>query len=221
MKIRRSCMRDPVRDAIVSRILDGSYAPGTRLKELELAREFNVSQAPVREALRELAALGLVATEHYRGTRVRALDLVELREAYVLRLVIEQAAARAAVPASAEDLHALSAELSPMSATAQAHVIDGYMESVLRFHRKIVEMSANRLFLEVWESMAWNVRARVMARRIGLLCTHTQTRERIAQALADGDGDHAARLLGEITANLLRRLDQAIASSRQEGHSSD
>src|SRR5262249_42290470 len=85
--IQRSCMRDEIRDAIAARILDATYAPGTRLKELALAKEFNVSQAPVREALRELAMLHLVETEHYRGTRVRSLDLPELAEAYELRFL--------------------------------------------------------------------------------------------------------------------------------------
>ena len=81
MSVGRACMRHHIRDAIVSRILEGVYSPGTRLKELALAREFNVSQAPVREALRELEALHLVQTEHYRGTRVRSIDLAELAEA--------------------------------------------------------------------------------------------------------------------------------------------
>src|SRR5258708_38009376 len=98
MSIHRSCMRDPIRDAIVPRILGGIYPPGKRLKELSLAREFNVSQAPVREALRELQPLHLVQTEHYRGTRVRSIDLGELRQAYELRELIEQAAVRRAIP---------------------------------------------------------------------------------------------------------------------------
>ncbi|MGH8455909.1 MAG: GntR family transcriptional regulator [Stenotrophobium sp.] len=207
MKTARTSMREPVRDAIVSRILDGAYPPGARLKELALAREFKVSQAPVREALRELAALGLVETAHYRGTRVRSLDLVELREAYELRMLLETASARAAVPARAEDLRALREELNVMA--AHDHT-DGYMSSVLRFHRRIVEMSGNRLYLETWESLAWSVRARIMARRIGLVCTYTHLRVQIVEALAAGDGERAAGLLREITENLLRRLDHEI-----------
>jgi len=52
--LKRTCMRDRIRDVLVSRILDGTYPAGMQLKELTLAREFNVSQAPIREALREL-----------------------------------------------------------------------------------------------------------------------------------------------------------------------
>jgi len=55
MTIRHSCMRNKIRDVIVERILDGTYPAGMRLKELVLAAEFDVSQTPLREALRELA----------------------------------------------------------------------------------------------------------------------------------------------------------------------
>jgi DNA-binding GntR family transcriptional regulator len=61
--LKRTCMRDRIRDVLVARILDGTYAAGTQLKELILAREFNVSQAPIREALRELEGAGLVVSE--------------------------------------------------------------------------------------------------------------------------------------------------------------
>jgi len=54
--LKRTCMRDRIRDVLVARILDGTYAAGTQLKELSLAREFNVSQTPIREALRETPA---------------------------------------------------------------------------------------------------------------------------------------------------------------------
>ena len=111
MGIHRTCMRDHIRNAIVSRILDGSTPAGTRLKEMTLAREFNVSQAPVREALRELEAVGLLESERYRGTRVRNIDMDELREAYELRAAIEEAAARLAVPCAKVDLDKLEGDL--------------------------------------------------------------------------------------------------------------
>ena len=66
-------MRDRIRDVLVARILDGTYPAGMQLKELTLAREFNVSQAPIREALRELEGSGLVTiralSRHARAWR--------------------------------------------------------------------------------------------------------------------------------------------------------
>lgn len=211
MSVERGCMRHRIRDAIVSRILDGTYPPGARLKELALASEFNTSQAPVREALRELEALHLVQTEHYRGTRVRAIDVDELRQAYELRLLIEQAAVRRAPPCSPESLQALEAETTTMQRTTAPADNDEHMAAVLRFHRMLVEMSHNALFLRAWESMAWDVRVRVAIRRIGLSSVsvrkeYIQRRKKIVKALRDGDGDGAAALVEEITGKLLQRL---------------
>ncbi len=73
--------------------------PGERLKEMALAREFEVSQAPVREAFRELETLGLLVSEHYRGTRVRGVSSQEIHDAYQLRGYLEEIAAQLIPPA--------------------------------------------------------------------------------------------------------------------------
>src|ERR1700753_3371154 len=96
--LKRTCMRDRIRDVLVSRILDGTYAAGTQLKELNLAREFNVSQTPIREALRELEGSGLVTSERFRGTRVRGADSAEMRESYELRTMLEVRSVKLAAP---------------------------------------------------------------------------------------------------------------------------
>ena len=57
---KRSTMRREIRAYIQRRIADGTFRPGDRIVETQLAKEMNVSQAPVREALLELAAMGLV-----------------------------------------------------------------------------------------------------------------------------------------------------------------
>jgi len=202
-------MRDEIRDAIAARILDATYPAGTRLKELALAREFNVSQAPVREALRELAALHLVETEHYRGTRVRSLDLPELAEAYELRFLIEEAAVRRGVRASAADLDRLEDEIHTMERLARQKDFDAYLDAAMRFHRQLVAISGNRLFLRAWESMAWDIRVRVAVKTLGLAgrySTHSAQRRRIVRALRANDHKAAAQALRAIAAVVTRRL---------------
>lgn len=210
MKLHRTCMRDPIRDALVSRILDGVYPEGTHLKELALAREFNVSQAPVREALRELEALGLVVTERYRGTRVRQLDLAELREAYELRRLLETASVKTTALFSEEDLTELSLYVSRIETLLPAggDCMDELMNDVLRFHRKLVEMSGNRLFLKAWESMAWGVRSRIMAKQIGVVSGLNELRADVISALRNGQRELAAQCLNQITDRLLQGLDE-------------
>lgn len=74
-----------LRDAL----MDGTLAAGTRLVQSELAAQLEVSITPVREALRDLAAEGLVTITPNRGTLVKALDVDEVREIYELRCTLE------------------------------------------------------------------------------------------------------------------------------------
>src|SRR6478736_1666805 len=74
-----------VRDHIAARIVDGTYAPGQRLTELEIARSLGTSQTPAREALRDLAGMGFVESEPNKGCRVRELDSEDLRQAHPVR----------------------------------------------------------------------------------------------------------------------------------------
>ncbi|WP_051747950.1 GntR family transcriptional regulator [Nevskia soli] len=206
MGIHRTCMRDHIRNAIVSRILDGSTPAGTRLKEMTLAREFNVSQAPVREALRELEAVGLLESERYRGTRVRNIDMDELREAYELRAAIEESAARLAVPCAKADLDKLEGDLKLIHRAHREHDSDAFMDGAVNFHRHIVQMSGNKLYLRAWENMAWDIRARIAVQRIGLIGVFAEERRAIIAALRSGDGEKAGQLLRQILGELLTRL---------------
>ena len=83
--LERESMSDRIRNAILRRIADGTYLPGHRLVELQLAKEFGTSQGPVREALRELETLQVVETKRYCGSSVREVPLKERQEAYEVR----------------------------------------------------------------------------------------------------------------------------------------
>ncbi|HUK00918.1 MAG TPA: GntR family transcriptional regulator [Steroidobacteraceae bacterium] len=164
--VKRTCMRDQIRDRLIARILDGTYPAGTQLKELTLAREFNVSQAPIREALRELEGSGLVRSERYRGTRVLGADPGEMRESYELRTMLEVRSVELAVPCSPEIMADLSRCVATMSSAANAEDSERYIDAALQFHRGLVRASGNRTFLNVWDSLHWDVRGRVALRRI-------------------------------------------------------
>jgi DNA-binding GntR family transcriptional regulator len=163
--IKRTCMRDRIRDVLVARILDGTYPAGMQLKELTLAREFNVSQAPIREALRELEGSGLVTSERYRGTHVRGADLDEMRESYELRATLEVRAVELGVPYDAAVLEYLETQLQEMISTSQRDS-ELYIDAALRFHRRLIEASGNRVFVTVWDSLHFDVRGRIVLRRI-------------------------------------------------------
>lgn len=164
--LKRVCMRDRIRDVLVTRIIDGTYPPGLQLKELTLAREFNVSQAPIREALRELEGTGLVTSERYRGTRVRGADSVEMRESYELRLMMEIRAIERSLPLTPAMIEKLQACLTGMVDCSARGEAEQYIEWALRFHRGLVEVGGNGTFLKLWDSLHWDVRGRIALRRL-------------------------------------------------------
>src|SRR3954469_5532072 len=110
--VARQMLKDQIREVLLERILDGTYAPGERIVETQVASEFSVSQGPVREALRELETLGMVVSEPYRGARVREVTPAELAEVYPVRALIEGYAAQEAAKAMEGDVGALETELA-------------------------------------------------------------------------------------------------------------
>ena len=210
--IKRTCMRDRIRDVLVARILDGHYPAGTQLKELALAREFNVSQAPIREALRELEGSGLVTSERYRGTRVRGADLGEMRESYELRATIEARAVELAIPCDPATVTRMDECLAAMHAAVARDAIETYIDEALRLHRILIEASGNRVFVTVWDSLHFEVRGRIVLRRMAergssyapLLQLHVELLERIRA----GDAATAASLLRRIFTRVASVLDR-------------
>ena len=88
---------DEIRHRLEELIVAGSVPPGAVLRQDELARRFEVSRTPIREALRQLAAVGLVSFTPNRGVRVLALDRNDWAETYRARAALEGAAAEVAV----------------------------------------------------------------------------------------------------------------------------
>jgi DNA-binding GntR family transcriptional regulator len=104
----QSTKADDIALAIEEAIVSGDIEPGTVLRQEHLSEQYAVSRTPIREALRRLAALGLVTFEPNRGVRVRLLSRDELREAFLVRAELESLATELAVPRmTREDLAAL------------------------------------------------------------------------------------------------------------------
>src|SRR4051812_34630055 len=84
-----STKADDIALVIEEAIVSGELQPGTVLRQEQLSEQFNVSRTPIREALRRLAALGLVSFVPNRGVRVRTLSREELEEAFMVRAELE------------------------------------------------------------------------------------------------------------------------------------
>jgi len=152
--LARSVLADQVRERLLERILSGRYPPDARIVETQVARELGTSQAPVREALRGLEALGVVEIAPFRGARVRRPTDRELLEAYAVRSALETLAARLAVPRLTEDdVTRLDAAADAMQAAARRRDTHGVAEADARFHEAIVELAGNGTLLKLWRSL--------------------------------------------------------------------
>jgi DNA-binding GntR family transcriptional regulator len=167
--IGRVVLREQVKEAILERILTGVYAPGERLVETRIAEEFGVSQAPVREALRDLELLRFVESEAFRGARVRGVSPEELLEIYPVRAALEEVAAQAAATRlTADGLDALEREVAAMAESAAQGDLHTQAEHDAAFHRIIVEASGNAILLDVWRSLRVEMRTLITALKTGV-----------------------------------------------------
>lgn len=185
---------------MLDRILDGTYKPGDRLIELQIANELNTSQSPVREALRYLEALRVVETETYKGTRVRSISPKELEESSQVRAALEDLGAQLAAPNFKDNVSALEAEAELFMKAANDKDAKNYSHHDIAFHRIIMEGSQNSLLLSIWESVVLESRFRLTVKRVGedQLCDFGSAHLPVIEALRTGDGKAAGKLLSDL-----------------------
>jgi DNA-binding GntR family transcriptional regulator len=191
-------LRQRLKEALLRRIIGGHYHAGERLVELRIAAEFGISQGPVREALRELEATGLVINLPRRGTYVAEVMGEGLREIYTVRGALEEQATRIATTKASCDLSLLQGEIEGMRTAAAAADTFGVVEHSVKFHRAIMEASGNRLLLNIWQSLQIETRTTITMLAEGLdLVEIADSHQPILDAIASGDAEQAARVARE------------------------
>jgi DNA-binding GntR family transcriptional regulator len=152
--ISRGVLAEMVKDRLLQDILSGRYPPHSRIVETAVARELGTSQAPVREALRGLEALGVVEIAPFRGARVRRPTTRELMEAYAVRAELESLGARLGVPLmSDDDLEEIEEHGREMQRAAAAGDRHAVATADACFHARIIEMTGNATLQRVWQSL--------------------------------------------------------------------
>ena len=128
----RQIARQTVVDELRSRILKGDYPGGARVRQEDVAEEFNLSRIPVREALRELESEGLLIIEPHRGARVATVDRSELEQIYTLRAAVEPLAIQRSLPnLGTSDIEAMERLANRMESS---HDIDAFLAADREFH---------------------------------------------------------------------------------------
>jgi len=209
----RSVLADQVKERLLEEILSGRYRPDERIVETQVARELGTSQAPVREALRGLEALGVVEITPFRGARVRRATRRELLEAYVVRSALEELGARLAVPRlDAAAVAELAGHVADMEVAALAGDGRTVAEADARFHGRIVELADNGSLAKLWRSLEPFSRTylTVIAPGADLEWSaglHAPILAALRARDVDGAVDALGRHFAEVSANMATRLE--------------
>jgi DNA-binding GntR family transcriptional regulator len=159
---RRRGLADEVADRIRDAIFDGGYAPGSQLREVELAEALGVSRGPVREALLKLEREGLVRSEWHRGATVTTLSEVDVVELDSLRAALEQLAVELVVDrARDDDLAAIDAVVRRMERAADEHEL---VRCDLDFHDAVYAAAGHRRLREAWQAIRSQVHLFLLTR---------------------------------------------------------
>lgn len=181
------------------RILGGQYAGGAALLQDQIAAEFGVSKIPVREALVQLTAEGLVDTHAHRGFQVRATSLAELDELFRLRALIEpEAVARGARLADDEAQATARTALDALDTAIRAGGVEAGSRN-RAFHLALVVPPRQPVMAEVLD--------RLLALSQRYVVRHLAVDGRARRAL-----DEHAELLALWQAREIRRLKALVAS---------
>lgn len=152
----RQVFREEIRNAIRDAIFAEELKPGDRIIETYWAKEMGVSQGPVREAIRDLEAMGLVETVPFKGSRVRTMTEKEFRDNYDVRICLESKSIRDAITRLSDDelaklMDRLSRILDDMEVCAEAGDLHHFTDHDADFHRAIIESTGNTVLLKLWE----------------------------------------------------------------------
>lgn len=160
-------------------IAGGTFAPGERLGEVELAERLGVSRTPVREALRRLESEGLIETLPNRGARVRSWTMYEITEVYELRALLESRAAGRAARFRTEDesaqLYELCAEMENAASQEPLPDLELVAAKNAEFHALVLASARSPLLAEMSSSVTM---VSLMAKAFSVF-----GRERLAQSM--------------------------------------
>ena len=152
--INRLMLSDQVKQIILDGIGSGKFAPGDRLVESQLARQLGTSQAPVREAIRDLVSIGFLEREPHKGAVVRMLTDEDMLEIYTVRGPLDALAAELAAPRVKDDhLQSLMEIRDKMIERAHAQDFISAARWDWQFHILIVDVSGNKLLRRIYDNL--------------------------------------------------------------------
>lgn len=187
-------VRDQIEDALVS----GAFAPDDRLDEVQLATRFGVSRTPIREALMQLSAIGMIELRPRRGAVVVSYSPARIYEMFEVMAELEGlAGAHAARRLTSEDRTSITEAHRRCRAAAEAADRDGYYYENEAFHFAIYAAAHNGFLTEQCGALHRRLRPfrRLQLRVSNRLKVSFQEHDEVVAAIFDGDATAAKTLL--------------------------
>jgi DNA-binding GntR family transcriptional regulator len=197
--VRHRTMAEAALERLREAIILGEITPGTPLRLEDLARSLGMSISPIREAVRQLEALGLAEHVPHHGSKVMGLDVEELRELFSIRLALEtMAVRRAAELFAAADEESGRAQLGVYAEARRRGDVRAAMRAHAAFHFALYEAARSawlvRLIRPAWDSCE-RYRPALLLAKGDLQHRHEQLDGELVAACAAHDADRAAGAL--------------------------
>lgn len=194
-------------------IIKGELAPGERVNELKLTKELALSRSPVREAIRILAAEGLLTIEPHRGAHVRPVSDEDLEEIFDVRLMIESHGLRRGQRLTPEAIVPLRTAVDEARSALRIDAFEPWHRASLRFHDGLVALAANRHLTRLHEELKVSLRRyQISIIRLPGQAERSQAEhEAILESLDQGKIDQAVSLVNAHITNLKEAVLKAMA----------
>lgn len=184
--LKSAPLRDAISDEIRSRIFSGALPPGTRLVERDLAREFNVSRFPIREAVRMLTQEGIVESLPTRGSVVKVITQDEVQAIFDVREALESLAARLAATRVAQGAHnTLPDYVHAARVALTINDRDAAAQANTQFHDEMIRLAGSAVLHDTLSPLVG--RLHWLFRQVPDLASVCDDHESLSAAITAGD----------------------------------
>jgi DNA-binding GntR family transcriptional regulator len=218
-RISQTALYLEVAERLRQLIFGHEMMPGAWIDEQRLAEQYGISRTPLREALKVLAAEGLVELKPRRGCYVTEISPRDMDDLFPLIALLEgRCAAEAARRAGAEDIRQLRTIHETLESSARESRINAFFEANQEFHKRIQELADNRWLLSVIQDLRKVLKLCRMhsLSREGRLQQSLEEHRAILAALEAGDAASAEKLMHDHLLSgreALAKMHQGAAST--------
>jgi DNA-binding GntR family transcriptional regulator len=214
--IETRTLAEQIAERLREDILSGRLAGGQRLSQEALAERYRVSRVPVRDALRQLRAEGLIESNGRTGMAVAELSVLDLEELYDMRVALEPLVARLATPRMrSADIEEMSRQLAAMEAASEPS--PAWFDAHAAFHRSLNDRAGRPRMSALVDQLRGQTERYI--RRYQIISGRTSELGRehdlIHEAVLDGDADRVGAVVAEHLEIVRDRLIEHLGGPRE------